>query len=59
MIYLEDDPFYPSLRTKKLKGKSGRYESSVNMDIRLIWRFENGKIILLLNIGHHDILKNY
>jgi mRNA-degrading endonuclease YafQ of YafQ-DinJ toxin-antitoxin module len=56
---LKNDPFYPSLRSKKLKSYPGHYECSVNMDIRLIWRFEDGRIILLLNIGHHDILKNY
>jgi mRNA-degrading endonuclease YafQ of YafQ-DinJ toxin-antitoxin module len=56
---LKSNPFYPSLRSKKLKGKPGYYESSVNMDIRIIWRFSNGRIIILLNIGHHDILENY
>ena len=30
---------------------------SVNMDIRILWRYESGTIILLLEIGHHkDIL---
>jgi len=52
---LENDPFYKSLRTKKIKGK---YESSVNMDIRIIWRFE-GLQIFLINIGHHDIIRKY
>ena len=56
---LEDDPFYPSLRSKKLNGTSGYYESSVNMDIRIIWQYENGRIILLINVGHHDVLKKY
>ena len=23
------------------------------MDIRILWRYENGVIILLLDIGHH------
>ncbi len=27
------------------------------MDIRILWRYENGVIILLIDIGHHkDIL---
>jgi mRNA-degrading endonuclease RelE of RelBE toxin-antitoxin system len=56
---LEDNPFYPSLRTKKLKGNSGCYESSVNMSIRMIWQFENNKIILMLDVGHHDVLRKY
>jgi mRNA-degrading endonuclease RelE of RelBE toxin-antitoxin system len=55
---MEDDPFYPSLRTKKLRGTS-YYESSVNMSIRIIWRFDGNKIILLIDVGHHDILKKY
>lgn len=50
-------PFYPSLRTKKVQGLDDVFEMSVNMDIRILWRYENGVIILLLEIGHHkDIL---
>jgi mRNA-degrading endonuclease YafQ of YafQ-DinJ toxin-antitoxin module len=56
---LEANPFYPSLRTKKLKGRVRLYESSVNMDIRIIWRFEERKIILLLDTGHHNVLRKY
>jgi len=56
---LEDEPFYPSLRSKKLKGNSGCYESRVNRDIRIIWRYQNGKIILLINVGHHDVTEKY
>ena len=51
------NPFYPSLRTKKVQGIENVFEMSVNMDIRILWRYENGIIILLLDIGHHkDIL---
>ncbi len=51
------DPFYPSLRSKKVQGLDNVFEMSVNMDIRILWRYENGVIILLLEIGHHkDIL---
>ena len=59
---LRNNPFYPSLRTKKVLGigtRDERYESSVNMDIRIIWRFDGGKIILVLDVGHHDVLKKY
>jgi len=57
---LRINPFYPSLRTKKLKGgQDERFESSVNMDIRLIWRFDGERIILALDVGHHDVLKKY
>ena len=50
---LIQNPFYPSLRTKKVQGLDGIFEMSVNMDIRILWKYENGIIILLLNVGHH------
>ena len=54
---LMQNPFYPSLRTKKVHGLDNVFEMSVNMDIRILWRYENGVIILLIDIGHHkDIL---
>ena len=54
---LVQNPFYPSLRTKKVQGLDNVFEMSVNMDIRILWKYENGIIILLLNVGHHkDIL---
>jgi len=55
--YLKDNPYYPSLRTKKIDKKSRLFESSVNMDIRILWKFKENKIILLLNTGHHDIVR--
>ncbi len=45
--------FYPSLRTKKVQGLDNVFEMSVNMDIRILWKYENGIIILLLDVGHH------
>lgn len=54
---LAENPFYPSLRTKKVQGFENVFEMSVNMDIRILWRYDNGVIILLIGIGHHkDIL---
>ena len=54
---LAENPFYPSLRTKKVQGLNNVFEMSVNMDIRILWRYENGVIILLIDVGHHkDIL---
>ncbi|MBE7059179.1 MAG: cytotoxin [Ruminococcaceae bacterium] len=47
------DPFYPSLRTKKVQGLNNVFEMSVNMDIRILWKYDDGIIILLLDIGHH------
>jgi mRNA-degrading endonuclease RelE of RelBE toxin-antitoxin system len=56
---MEINPFYPSLRTTKMEGRSGYYESSVNMDIRLVWKYKDGKIVVMIDVGHHDILRKY
>lgn len=56
---LAENPFHPSLRCKRIRGTAELFECSVNMDIRIIWCFEGGQIILLLDVGHHDILKQY
>lgn len=53
---LQENPFYKSLRTKKYYGLEHVYEMSVNMNIRILWKYEEGTIILLLDIGHHNIL---
>ena len=37
----------------------GLFECSVNMDIRIIWYYEDGVMIILLDVGHHDILRQY
>ena len=50
---LMENPFYPSLRTKKIQGLRGVFEMSVNMDIRILWKYEGDVIILLLDIGRH------
>lgn len=50
---LVQNPFYPSLRTKKIQGLDSVFEMSINMDLRILWKYENGTIILLLNVGHH------
>ena len=54
-----DNPLHPSLRTKRIKGTDGLFEFSVNMDIRVIWFYENDALAALIDIGHHDILKNF
>ena len=50
------NPLHPSLRTKKVKSLKDTYESSVNMDIRILWMHKGDRLLLLLQIGHHDIL---
>jgi mRNA-degrading endonuclease YafQ of YafQ-DinJ toxin-antitoxin module len=52
---LAENPCHPSLRTKK-HWKSECFESSVNMNIRIIWQYKSDSLILLLLVGRHDIL---
>ena len=54
-----ENVLHSSLRTKRIQGHKDFYESSINMDIRIIWYFENENLIILVDIGHHDILKKY
>ncbi len=56
---LSENPMHPSLRTKRIQGANNLFECSVNMDIRIIWYYEGDKIIILLDVGHHDILDQY
>ena len=54
-----ENPAHPSLRVKKIKGTASFWEMSVNMDIRIIFEFEGETIIILADIGHHDILRKF
>ncbi len=56
---LAENPSHPSLRTKRIQGSKGLFECSVNMDIRIIWYYEGDKLIIIVDVGHHDILKQY
>jgi len=53
---LQTSPFRSSLRTKKIKGFDGLFECSVNMDIRILWRYEGTEIIITLDVGHHSVV---
>lgn len=59
LCFFVENPLHPSLRTKKIQGAEDIWESSVNMDIRIIWFYEGNELILLLDIGHHDILNKF
>ena len=59
LILLADNPMHPSLRAKRIQGTDELFECSINMDIRIIWYYENAKMIILLDVGRHDILKQY
>jgi mRNA-degrading endonuclease YafQ of YafQ-DinJ toxin-antitoxin module len=53
---MAENPFHPSLRTKKVQRMKGVFECSVNMDIRILWMYEDARLLLLIDIGHHDIV---
>lgn len=57
--HLAENPSYPSLRTKRIQGTTDLFECSVNMDIRIIWFYEGDKMIILVDVGHHNILQHY
>jgi mRNA-degrading endonuclease YafQ of YafQ-DinJ toxin-antitoxin module len=50
---LSENRSHPSLRTKKIKGRSYIFECSVNMSIRITWQYKDNKI-LLRAMGEHD-----
>ncbi len=56
---LAENPRHPSLRTKSIQGTDDLFECSVNMDIRIIWYYEGDKMIILVDVGHHDVLKQF
>ena len=53
---LAKNPFHPSLRTKKVQRLKNVFECSVNMSIRILWMYKEDIIILLIDVGRHDIL---
>jgi len=59
LTLLTENPMHPSLRTKRIQGTSDLFECSVNMDIRIIWYYEGDTMIILVDVGHHDILRKF
>lgn len=59
LTLLSENPLHPSLRTKRIQGTDNLYECSVNMDIRIIWYYEGDTLIILVDVGHHNILNKY
>ncbi|MCL2405252.1 MAG: cytotoxin [Defluviitaleaceae bacterium] len=59
LTLLSENPTHPSLRTKRIQGTDRLFESSANMDVRIIWYYEGSKLIALVDVGHHDILKQF
>jgi len=59
LVLLSQNPSHPSLRTKRIQGTDRLFESSANMDVRIIWYYEGTQLIALIDVGHHDILKQF
>ena len=59
LLILKENPSHPSFCTHKMWGKIRNFESYINMDIRIIWKFVDDNAILLIDVGHHDVLKKY
>ena len=59
LALLTENPMHPSLRTKRIQGTLDLFECSVNMDIRIIWYYEDNTMIILVDVGHHDILRKF
>jgi mRNA-degrading endonuclease YafQ of YafQ-DinJ toxin-antitoxin module len=53
------NPMHPSLRTKRIQGTNDLFECSVNMNIRIIWYYEVERMIILVDVGYHDILNQF
>ncbi len=56
---LTQNVLHPSLRTKRIQGTDDLFECSVTMSIRIIWYYEGEQMIILVDVGHHDILNQY
>jgi mRNA-degrading endonuclease YafQ of YafQ-DinJ toxin-antitoxin module len=52
----ENNPRHPSLRVKKLEATRDVWEISVTRSYRITFQ-RAGQVVLLRNIGTHDILK--
>ena len=52
----ENDPRHPSLRVKKVQGTPDILEMRVSRDYRITFQ-RDGDVVLLRNIGTHNILK--
>jgi len=56
LLELGNNPFKRSLRTHKVRTRDSgvAYSTRLTGDLRVIWKFEKGKIILILAIGGHS-----
>ncbi len=59
LALLVENPARPSWRVRRMQGTEALFECRVNMDIRIIWYYEGDTMIILVDVGHHDILKQF
>lgn len=62
LLQLQNDPKHNSLYTKKNHSASNVaneliYESRIDSKYRVIWKYENNQVILLLLTGNHNIVE--
>ncbi|MBN4050931.1 hypothetical protein JYU11_02180 [bacterium AH-315-G05] len=62
LVLLEQDPYHNSLYTKKNHFASNSlketiFESRINQNYRILWKHEDGKVILLLVAGNHKLVE--
>lgn len=56
VVLLQQDPRYPGLHSKKIKGQDNLMECRANRDIRIIWQYRE-EVIVLLAVGRHQIVE--
>jgi len=62
LLLLQGDPRHNSLYTKKNYSASKIfkdlvYESRIDNKYRILWKYEDGKVILLLTVGNHEVVE--
>jgi len=58
LALLAEDFRYPSLHTKKIKGREGIWEARVDLHYRLTFEIAEDTIILRVVGNHDEVLKN-
>ena len=53
---LQENPQYPSLRTKRIRGTANIWEASVDMAHRITFEYTGNGGIILRNCNGHEVL---
>ncbi len=58
LSYLQENPAHRSLRSRKYQSIEGVWESSINMQYRILWQYgvDQPDTIVLLAVGDHKTL---